>query len=625
MRIFSCDFETTVDNDTKQQTSTEVWSAAIAELYSDFVTVYNNIHDFIKFFHNLCEEKVIVYFHNVKFDGNFLLNTLMENGYKFHHREKPYEKLYKGEFDAIISGQNRWYSITVCTGRTVIEIRDSAKLMPMTLARMGKAFNTKHRKLEMEYKGERHAGGLIKPEEMQYIINDVLVLKEALEFMLDSGNTRLTIGSNCIAEYKKCFDKEQWNAMYPDLKAFVLDESVYKYPNADAYIRRSYRGGWCYCNPKYMNKWIDTDGMTYDVNSLYPSVMHSKSGNIYPVGKPTFWTGNKIPEEALQENRVFFVRLKARFTIKPNHLPSMQIKDSLMYKSTEWLTSSDVQFGGKKYAYYYDADGILQLAYAEFTLTSLDYKLFLEHYDIHEIEILSGCYFNAVAGLFDEYIDKYMTMKMNSEGGAREEAKLFLNNCYGKLATNDDSSYQEPYLDEDGLLRFILHEEHNKKTLSIAQGSFVTSYARYFTITHAQANYDNFIYADTDSLHMFKCEPNKIVEHSSKLLCWKLESEWSRAKFIRQKTYCEFIRKENHKKVTSHWDIKCAGMQDRTKQYLLATRPISCFDYGLTLNSQLKQKQVKGGILLVDADFTLYKQKAYKPPKSFGKVLDKIQ
>lgn len=54
----------------------------------------------------------------------------------------------------------------------------------------------------------------------------------------------------------------------------------------------------------------------------------------------------------------------------------MQIKDSLMYKSTEWLTSSDVQFGGKKYAYYYDADGILQLAYAEFTLTSLDYKLF---------------------------------------------------------------------------------------------------------------------------------------------------------------------------------------------------------------------------------------------------------
>lgn len=141
-----------------------------------------------------------------------------------------------------------------------------------------------------------------------------------------------------------------------------------------------------------------------------------------------------------------------------------------------------------------------------------------------------------------------MAMKMNSEGGAREEAKLFLNNCYGKLATNDDSSYQEPYLDEDGLLRFILHEEHNKKTLSIAQGSFVTSYARYFTITHAQANYDNFIYADTDSLHMFKCEPDKIVEHSSKLLCWKLESEWSRAKFIRQKTYCEFIRKENHKK-----------------------------------------------------------------------------
>ena len=103
----------------------------------------------------------------------------------------------------------------------------------------------KHQKSEMEYKGERHVGGIIKPDEMQYIINDVLVLKEALEYMLNHGNTRLTIGSNCLHEYRQGFSKGEWLTLYPDLKAIKLPEQ-FGYSDADVYIRRSYRGGWCY-------------------------------------------------------------------------------------------------------------------------------------------------------------------------------------------------------------------------------------------------------------------------------------------------------------------------------------------------------------------------------------------
>lgn len=621
MLYFAADFETTVDQNTKEQKSTEVWSAAFAQLYSDVVQVYNNIDDFLSYFEHLTEQKVIVWFHNIKFDGAFFLTTLINRGFKFKKRERKFDKLYKGEYDCVISGENRWYSITVCFGRTNVEFRDSAKLMPMSLKAMGKAFKTKHQKLEMEYKGERHAGGVIKPDEMQYIINDVLVLKEALEYMLNHGNTRLTIGSNCLHEYRQGFSKGEWNVLYPDLKAIKLPEQ-FGYSDADAYIRRSYRGGWCYVKRGIENQWINQAGRTYDVNSLYPSVMHSKSGNIYPVGRPHFWVG-EIPAEAKRDNIYYFVRIKVRFRIKEKHLPTVQIKDSLMYRSTDWLISSDVQSNGKFYPYYWDSEGILKMAYAEMTLTCTDLKLFFVHYDIIEIEYLHGCWFSTVCGLFDDYINKYMEIKQNSTGGARTEAKLFLNNCYGKLASSDDSSYQEPFLDEDGILRFIFHEEHNKQTISIAQGSAITSYARYFTITHAQQNFDAFLYADTDSIHMLDAEPQGIKEHATALLCWKCESEWSRAKYIRQKTYCEFVRKEDHEKVNPYWLIKCAGMQDRSKEFFLKTRPITAFDYGLTMPSQLKQRYIKGGVLLVDDDYTLYEHRAYKPPKKFGDVEEK--
>ena len=92
--------------------------------------------------------------------------------------------------------------------------------------------------------------------------------------------------------------------------------------------------------------------------------------------------------------------------------------------------------------------------------------------------------------------------KRTSKGFKRQKAKLFLNNLYGKFAMSDNSSYKEPYLDDDGIIRFILHEEHEKKVGYIPIGSAITSYAMNFTIRHAMANYDRFCYADTDSIHL---------------------------------------------------------------------------------------------------------------------------
>lgn len=612
--IYACDFETTVEDDTRTQTESYVWSAAYAQLYEDNQNIYHNIEDFFDWVFST-PDKSIFYFHNLKFDGFFILHYLLQNGFTFTHVKT--NDMENDTFDCVISGDGRFYLITIKKHGFLYFIRDSLKLLPFRLEQIGKAFNTAHKKLSMNYKGEHYPNCKISAEESAYIINDVLCLKEALEIMLDKGMKKLTIGANCMKFYREQTRKEfDFKKFFRDLKNFNLHSEQYGYENADQYIRKSYRGGWCYLKPEYANKWIRTNGKTFDVNSLYPSVMHSISGNFYPVGEPVFFK-KRIPKEAKEGNRIYFVRVKFIGHLKKNHLPVIQVKDNLLYRPTEWISTTDIYSDGNYYRYYYDTEGIRRKAALTLTLTKPDYELLIAHYDIEYLEVIDGCYFDSAIGLFDTYINYWFKVKTESKDKvSRTVAKLMLNNLYGKFATNDDSSYMLPELDENEIVTLSLVEEYKKDTINIAVGAMVTAYARYFTITHAQANYDKFIYADTDSLHCIDDGTiyNDIVEDDKALLTWKNETSWTSAKFIRQKTYCEFVRKEDSIKVKPHWLIKCAGMTDACKRRLLSTRPITDFNYGLTVAGKLRPKRVKGGVVLVEDEFTLkqYQEKSIK-------------
>lgn len=596
--MLACDFETTVYDG---QTFTEVWSAAYARLFHDKVIVLHSIDEFIKELFDY-RVNVVCWFHNEKFDGSFIVSYLLNNGWEWSNGKQ----LQPRQFSTLISKQNRWYLIRIYNGKSTIEIRDSAKLMPMSLYDMGKAFDTKHRKKEMEYTGYRYAGCNISSEEMEYIINDVLVLKEALEFMFNSGHRQLTIGSCAFKEFQNRVGKYDFNNFFPRISDIKIDYGVYGSFDADEYVRRTYKGAWCYlkkeCRPK--------KGFTLDVNSLYPSMMHSKSGNYYPIGKPHFWSGN-IPEQALKTNRLFFVRLRCCFKLKAGYLPTVQIKGDCRYDSTEWLTTSDIKYRGNYYETITTRQGEILDNVVTMSLTCVDYKLFLEHYNVSDLEILDGCWFYGAIGLFDDYVNSWGEKKINAKSkGERTESKLFLNNLYGKFATSRDSSYRIPYLKPDGALDFELVIENEKEAGYIPVGSLIIAYARNFTIRHAQLNYEQFIYADTDSLHMLDLGLSlvDIDIHPTNLLCWKREKDWSSGIFLRQKTYAEFVRLADGEKVKPHWEITCAGMPERCKKEFLATHPITDFDYGLRVKGQLTPVQIKGGIVLKEGFFTLRKK-----------------
>lgn len=655
-RYFMGDFETTVY---KGQVNTEVWASALVELFSDKVTILHSIAETFDYLVSLnCN--VVVYYHNLKFDGAFWLSYLLVDkkftqAYdKIGDKEtdvkwKQQFKMFNNTFKYSISDRGMWYSIIVKVKNHFIEIRDSLKLLPFSVKRIGESFGTKHKKLDMEYTGFRYAGCEITKEEQEYIANDVLVVKEALEIMFKQGHNKLTIGSCCLEEYKKICRSSleiqlDYAEMFPNLYDFKIDKQEHKYDNAGDWLRKSYRGGWCYLVKGKENK-IKTNGTTADVNSLYPSMMSSKSGNKYPIGLPKFWTGNFIPDQALKENMYYFVRIKTRFYIKDNYLPFIQIKGDLKYKGTESLETSDVynHENGDYFPYYIDKDGNIQQAKVELTLTMTDYQLIKEHYELVDFEILDGCYFYSMVGIFDEYINKYAKIKKESKGALRELAKLFLNNLYGKMASSTDSSFKIAYVKDDKSIGFMQVVENEKKPGYIAIGSAITSYSRNFTIRAAQKNYygaekRGFIYADTDSIHcdLLPQEIKGIEVDDKEFCCWKLESCWDKAIFTRQKTYIEHVTHENLIALEESYqynNIKCAGMpkkckdlfeismqgtadvnenwSDEEKEFLFdkdnkpIVRDYSDFKVGLKVPDKLRPIRIRGGVLLVNTTYEM--------------------
>lgn len=678
------DFETTVY---EGQTNTQVWASAIADMDSDEVLVHHSIDETFEW----CKKQrgtIRIYYHNLGFDGCFWLYYLKEKlhfkqSFILEDEDNPYEgrwtkekELHSREYILSISDRGVWYSLVFKIGRVTVELQDSLKLLPFSVKAIGKSFQTKHQKLDMEYEGFRFPGCEITDKEKEYIINDVLVVKEALQIMFSQGHDKLTIGSCCLGEYKKILREtcshtygrakpeggESWyRHFFPDLSKIKvpttyattkLEKNGEVEFTADTYIRHSYQGGWCYVVPEKAGKIIE-HGLTADVNSLYPSVMHSESGNIYPYGMPTFWKGNRIPQVCFNKDKYYFVRFKCRFHLKEGYLPFIHIRNDYRYKGNENLKTSDVynpETG--KYERYTKGKFGLEDTVCTMTLTGVDFELFLKHYNVEDFEILDGCFFNARAGLFDGYINKYAEIKKNSKGAVRTLAKLFLNNLYGKFASSTDSSFKVPFTNDEGLIRFRTITANEKTIGYIPVGSAVTSYARHFTITHAQANYygaheRGFIYADTDSIHcdLDKEELVNIKIHPTNFNCWKLETFWDKGIFVRQKTYIEHVTHEDEEPLDPKeyfYLIKGAGLpklangylncalqnkdikdeskkvlpltntgeikklDDDTRAWILEGKDLTDYRVGMVIPSgNLKSSFIKGGKLLIDKPYIM--------------------
>ena len=131
---WAADFETTVwgkeiEKNLGEQTKTEVWASACVQLYDKSETVYihQSIRDFIDF---VLSQKGnnIIYFHNLAFDGSFIVDFLLKNGFTHVHVEKDKE-MVNGDFQTSISDMGSWYTLKIKKYNRIVEIRNSLKLL----------------------------------------------------------------------------------------------------------------------------------------------------------------------------------------------------------------------------------------------------------------------------------------------------------------------------------------------------------------------------------------------------------------------------------------------------------------------------------------------------------------
>ena len=579
MANYVADFETT----TKVE-DCRVWAYAVCEVGNpDNTIIGTSIDDFMKWCENCNNSKV--YFHNLKFDSQFILHWLFKHDFKHATKETRATKT----FTTLISDKGLYYAIEVIfylKGKRVkkVTFQDSLKLIPLSVSKIAKSFNLPEGKLEIDY--ARHdnlpPGSPLTPEEEEYIKRDVQIVAHAIDYFHSQGLNKMTIGSCALEEYKHTIKKNNFKRYFPP-------------PQYHKDVKQSYRGGFTYLNPKFEGKVVG-NGIVLDVNSLYPWTMYDC---YLPFGTPIFFKG-KYKDDKIYP--LYTQMFTCQFELKPGKIPMIQIKHSAFYKGNEYLTSSN------------DLEVTL-------CLNSVDLILFLENYDVYNIEYHSGWKFKATRGLFKDYIDKWSQNKINAKNegnnGLYLISKLFLNSLYGKFGTDTRVKSKVPYFsEEDDTVHFYDVEEKDKDGVYIAMASFITSYARDKTIRSAQKIMDNynsgkskiqFVYADTDSLHCVSPDfelPEGLEIDSTKLGAWDFESKFTKAKFLRQKCYIEQstsdVKSENPEYKLK---VTVAGMpSDLHKQVTFRNFKIGASYYG-----KLQPKIVPGGCVLKSVDFTIKK------------------
>lgn len=553
--IFTADFETTTD-----PKDCRVWAYGLCEVGNTNNFIYgNNINDLMTF----CEEEeCTLYFHNLKFDGEFIITWLFEHGFTF---EADRKKLETGKFTTLISDKGQFYSMEIVFKNSVTKILDSLKILPFSVDEISKAFNLPLSKLEIDYNLYRPVNHALTKEEILYLRGDVTIVAMALEILFKQGLNAMTQGSNALKNYKDTIGRKNFKKWFP-------------VPLYDADIRQSYKGGFTYLSDRFKNLEVGK-GIVLDVNSLYPSVMYY---NNLPYGEGIFFEGKYVEDKIYN---LYVQMFTCNFELKDGYIPTIQLKNSLSFIPTEYVKSSNGE------------DVTL-------CLTSIDLMLFMQHYNAYNITYHSGWKFKSTVGLFKDYIDYWNGVKVQStidgNKAMRTLAKLMLNALYGKFGLNPDVRSKYPTYDH-GRIKYVKGPKERRSPIYIPVASFITAWARYKTISSAQMVYDRFIYADTDSLHLVGTElPSNLEIDDTKLGAWKHESSFERARFIRQKTYVEQIDGDLH--------ITCAGMPKQCYQHVTWDN----FIEGSSFAGKLVPKHVEGGIVLADTDFTI---KTFKEKK----------
>lgn len=551
---YYADFETTVDNLNTEQERARVWVWGLIDDLDNFKTG-TTIESFFNYL-DLVTFNLDVLFHNLKFDGTFILYYLLEHD--FQTKDKSKNNFLKTNITSL--GQYHLISYINKEGFT-INFYDSFKLLPSSISTIGK--NLGIEKLQIggdvdDYDRVREIGYLPNNNELKYLKQDIRIAKLGVE--------------NLISKYV-------YKHTTPSISySILLDTLNFELPKIpielDELIRPAYLGGWTFLNPKKKGI-VFKDVHYYDINSTYPYRMKFEPLP-YELPKSIKKQDFQLAFDNNDKNDFYILNFYIKARLKANKFASIQTHKSL-YSSADYADS---------------IDGV-------YTLATPDIMLLRENYHIYKLKINYGFYSKTKVGLFEKFVDRFMGIKETTEDTFEKVlSKLILNSSYGKFGKNPTNISKIPELDKEGNLRFRYEQETetiNEFFLPIAIA--ITGWARYSIVKTACDNYEEFIYADTDSIHSTKPIDNLQVDQK-KLGYWKIDKIYPEAKYLKAKRYM-FKSKKGDKFVS---DFHVSGLPKNRELELLS---FDEFMEGLEIQGKKSSKIIKGGTKIWDTTFKL--------------------
>lgn len=540
------DFETTYDGETAR-----VWLADICDMDSLTHTTVTSIQAWLQAVLNFRYDTI--YFHNLKYDGAYILDYLLNNGFSWVENKK---EMSDKSVSGLISDVGSWYYLTIMIGGKTLSIYDSLKKIPLSVANMARAYGLQMQKGEIDYNAPRGIGYEPTEDEVAYIRNDTEIVAKCLNLKFDQGLQKMTVAADAIYTYRKSVNFE----------TLFVTKYWATHPTADAFCRKAYFGGISWVNPLIEGEEVHNIHV-YDYNSMYPSVMLK-----YPY--PTYYPA-RFKDAPHEGYPLYIARCSVDVELLPGHLPTL--RDG---RTGSWVT----EYAG------------------ELTLTSVDIDTAKVNYS-GRIDVIEGYCFRAKKGIFDDYITEWRRVKENTTGGQRQIAKDMQNALYGKFGTNPLRAKRSVSL-VDGMLKTKVLPYEEGPCINVSIAAFVTAYARK-ELSEGFHNSSFVCYVDTDSLHIgeyagVKPSFDGTVDQRA-YGHWKKEGEFVRGKYLRQKTYVE-------ERADGSLNVCACGCPEGAKRYVTFDN----FKMGAEYPGKLSQKIVPGGCILEETTFTVQAPMRFK-------------
>lgn len=398
-------------------------------------------------------------------------------------------------------------------------------------------------------------------------------------------------GEPVVAMYRSCIQVRSYAPRSKTLSGCAYSYWKGKFPKhvfernfqqcsekAEKICRDAYHGGLCLIKKGCENKTFK-HGCILDANSLYPYIMKTRK---FAIGMENYGVGDVPKKIKNADDCTYFVRFKCRFELKPNHIPFVRTRCDERHWQLEILETSDYydregnrydfcEAPGSEYVDEYGEihEGIEPIK-VELCMYKPEFELFFEQYNVYDVEYIEHVWYKTSSDIFTEYVDEFYEQKKNAKNPSeRRISKMMLNALSGRLSLileRENSYFREDIknlLDNYGTLDYsnkklsskgkytkhfagesisTLIEDnmttHSQSQSHIQIGAAITSEAMCFIIRAAQANYDHFLYTDTDSLHL-DCWPNEAVgvEIGDEIGQFKIEHKCIKMKYFQPKVY----------------------------------------------------------------------------------------